>query len=588
MSKPKQFSSDEAKRIGDTLSIDWSHVDLEQFRMSLFVEREHGTKDPETNVTMEPQLKKWSAKIVETRAGSAAATTEPRCRVQRWWRLIAGILALTLMTPVAGPAAGQVSNALILPSLKTAWSAGPDVKPVSSTSVSPTLEADWGTGYRKSYLIPALEIPTFLWLLNRYDRYHYGDDVYGTDWNTGWDHVIHGPWKLDTDPFGMNMFMHPYMGSINYGFARSAGLNFWESLGYTFAASYAWETFGETGPPSTNDQIMTSFGGSFLGEALFRMASLVLDDGKPGFWQELGAFALSPSTGVNRLAFGNRFKAVWVSNDPAIFTRLLLGASLESHVTDQGIGSTIVGAQATADFAMAYGLPGKPNYSYKRPFDYFHFEFSAVAGNGNSFENILTRGLLYGTKYSAGDAYRGVWGLYGSYDYISPQVFRVSTTALSVGTTAQWWLSRAVALQYSALGGIGYGAAGTIRAVGSLAEGVRDYHFGAVPQGLLTFRFIFGEAAMFDMTAREYYVSGVASDNSNGAERIFRGNASFTVRVYGRHGIGIQFVESRRDAYYGTLPDRHQTIETVSIAYNYLGDIKFGAVDWRDLYAGSR
>ena len=51
MSKSKQFSLDETKRFGDFLSIDWSHVDLEQFRMGLFVELEHGTKDPETNVT---------------------------------------------------------------------------------------------------------------------------------------------------------------------------------------------------------------------------------------------------------------------------------------------------------------------------------------------------------------------------------------------------------------------------------------------------------------------------------------------------------------------------------------------------------
>ena len=51
MNTPKQFSSDEAKRIGDSLSIDWNHVDLEQFRMGLFVELEHGTRDPETNVT---------------------------------------------------------------------------------------------------------------------------------------------------------------------------------------------------------------------------------------------------------------------------------------------------------------------------------------------------------------------------------------------------------------------------------------------------------------------------------------------------------------------------------------------------------
>ncbi len=461
------------------------------------------------------------------------------------------------------------------------------MEPVSAAPVSPALEADWGTGYRKSYLIPALEIPTFLWLLNRYDRAVYGNDVYGTDWNSGWHHVVHGPWKLDTDPFGMNMLLHPYLGSINYGFARSAGLDFWESFGYTFAASYVWETYGETGPPSTNDQIMTSFGGSFLGEALFRMASLVLEDGKPGYWQELGAAGLSPPTGLNRLAFGNRFKAVWVSNDPAIFSRLRLGASLSSHVTDRGIGSTLVGTQAMADFSMAYGLPGKPDYSYKRPFDYFDFEFTGVGSRGNPFENIMTRGLLCGKKYSAGEAYRGVWGLYGSYDYLSPQIIRVSSTALSVGTTAQWWLSRAVALQYSALGGVGYGASGTIRGVGNLTEGSRDYHFGSIPQGLLALRFIFGEAAMLDLTARGYYVSGVASDNGHRSERILRGSASFTVRVYGRHGIGIQYVESHRDAYFETLPDRHQTIGTFSIAYNYLGDINF-AVEWRDLYADHR
>ncbi len=51
MSGPKQFSPDEARRIGDSLSVDWGQVDLEQFRMGLLVELEHGTRDPETNVT---------------------------------------------------------------------------------------------------------------------------------------------------------------------------------------------------------------------------------------------------------------------------------------------------------------------------------------------------------------------------------------------------------------------------------------------------------------------------------------------------------------------------------------------------------
>ena len=51
MAAKRQMSTDEAKQIGDSLGIDWSKVDLEQFRMGLLVEFEHGARDPETNVT---------------------------------------------------------------------------------------------------------------------------------------------------------------------------------------------------------------------------------------------------------------------------------------------------------------------------------------------------------------------------------------------------------------------------------------------------------------------------------------------------------------------------------------------------------
>jgi hypothetical protein len=51
MSAGRKFSTEEAKRIGNELGIDWSQLDLEEFRMGLEVELEHGTRDPETNVT---------------------------------------------------------------------------------------------------------------------------------------------------------------------------------------------------------------------------------------------------------------------------------------------------------------------------------------------------------------------------------------------------------------------------------------------------------------------------------------------------------------------------------------------------------
>lgn len=51
MTAAKHFSSEEAKRIGDTLGITWKEFDVEQFRTGLDVELEHGRRDPATNVT---------------------------------------------------------------------------------------------------------------------------------------------------------------------------------------------------------------------------------------------------------------------------------------------------------------------------------------------------------------------------------------------------------------------------------------------------------------------------------------------------------------------------------------------------------
>ena len=49
----KEFTEEEARVIGQRIGVDWSagDVDLEQFRVGLAIELEHGTQDPATNVT---------------------------------------------------------------------------------------------------------------------------------------------------------------------------------------------------------------------------------------------------------------------------------------------------------------------------------------------------------------------------------------------------------------------------------------------------------------------------------------------------------------------------------------------------------
>lgn len=47
----RQFTENEARAIGQQAGIDFNKVDVEQFRMGLSIELEHGAHDPETNVT---------------------------------------------------------------------------------------------------------------------------------------------------------------------------------------------------------------------------------------------------------------------------------------------------------------------------------------------------------------------------------------------------------------------------------------------------------------------------------------------------------------------------------------------------------
>ncbi len=433
---------------------------------------------------------------------------------------------------------------------------------------------------RKSYLIPELEIPLFIIALNRFDLLAYDRATYGVSWRNFRTHLLHGPWVVDQDQFAVNQIGHPYQGSMYYGFARSAGLNYWESWVHSNAGSVIWELAGENTDPSINDQVASGTAGSFIGEALFRLSNLVLEEGgpEPSRWRKLAAAAISPPTELNRLVFGSRFGPVLESRHPALESRLQLG--LGSNVTRDAPGSTADLARfpGYGDFELTYGLPGKPGYRYLRPFDYFNIEVNSVIENGHQYDGGMIRGLLFGTDYEVGDNYRGIWGLYGSYDYMAPQVYRLSTTAASVGTTGQWWLSRHIALQESALAGLGFGAAGTIQINGD----EKDFHYGLTPEQLLSMRLLFGSRVMLDSTVRNYYVTGIGASKANGTETIQQVNTSIALRLYGHHAIALGFLLAHRDARYDTLASRRQLIQTVTLTYNWLGHPHFGAIDWRN------
>jgi hypothetical protein len=297
--------------------------------------------------------------------------------------------------------------------------------------------------------------------------------------------------------------------------------------------------------------------------------------GMTPFWRNIAATAIDPASGFNRMAFGDRYGAVFSSHEAAYFSQLGFGYS---GSVKRDLGSSTADFkrnEAQLNFSIDYGLPGRKGYEYTRPFDYFNFQTTASSANG--VENVMTRGLLSAMSYEAGPDYRGVWGIYGSYDYIAPQTFRISSTAVSLGTTGQWWLGPSLSLQGTFMLGLGYAAVGTTHG----AVGERDYNYGVAPQTLLALRLTKDDTASFDLTAREYFVSSVASGTNGGHDNIVRADAALTFRIDKQQAISFKVLGNRRDAVFANPGTQRQTQVTVGVFYTLLGQDRFGTVDWR-------
>ena len=56
MGAKREFTTEEARQIGERMGINWDEYDVEEFRMGLAVELEHGLHDGQTNVTDDDEL----------------------------------------------------------------------------------------------------------------------------------------------------------------------------------------------------------------------------------------------------------------------------------------------------------------------------------------------------------------------------------------------------------------------------------------------------------------------------------------------------------------------------------------------------
>ena len=98
---------------------------------------------------------------------------------------------------------------------------------------------------------------------------------------------------------------------------------------------------------------------------------------------------------------------------------------------------------------------------------------------------------------------------------------------------------------------------------------------------MISLRLTHDDTVSFELTAREYFVSNVASGTTGGHDNIIRGDAALTLRLAKQQAVTFKIDGNRRDAAFTGTGSQRQTSVAIGVFYTLLGQDRFGTVDWR-------
>jgi hypothetical protein len=250
------------------------------------------------------------------------------------------------------------------------------------------------------------------------------------DWaNVGtqsWWENLRGGFTWDDDVFGANQLAHPYHGSLYFNAARSAGYDFWASTPYVAAGTLSWELFTENVRPSLNDVINTTLGGIALGEAAYRMSSLLTSKGT-AFGREMGAFVVSPVAQTQAFLHGRESRVERA--------RLLLPESSAAGVAvgqRRGTGASqpgMAGSRAFVGLTVQYGSAFGERA--RRPYDAFEFSLHLSPEEHVVLTHLAVSGLLSRRDLVRAPRSQLYLALFQHYDYDDLPVSKASSQSLS-------------------------------------------------------------------------------------------------------------------------------------------------------------
>ena len=379
---------------------------------------------------------------------------------------------------------------------------------------------------------------------------------------TTWRNNLSYPWQWDDNMFQNNQFAHPFQGSLYYNAARTNGYGFWESAPWPFAGSLMWELFFEAWAPAPNDFVNTSLGGVILGETLFRLSRLPLDNTARGggrVWREVVSGLLNPISGLNRLVRGETGA---VSANPSwwrpamMFGVLDLGYRQTTELTGDGqlSGET---SQWDATFALSYGDPVRD--LGRAPFSHFAIRAEVAGPSETGFLSELTaRGSLGAWRLGESGRHQAAVSL--EYDYFNNPAFVYGGQSIQLGLVsaigapgAEWWGQASFLFNGVILGA-------TQSDYYSALEG-RDYDYGPGLGTVLDARVLYRnriQASAHYLGLWLYAIDGAESSHYQAALQL-----ELRYWMSRKLGVGVSYTGYTRRSDYRAHPDGSESAEFI-------------------------
>lgn len=380
---------------------------------------------------------------------------------------------------------------------------------------------------------------------------HIGPDVWWTNFEN--------PWQWDNNKFLNNQFSHPYHGQLYFNAGRSNGYDFWHSTLFAFGGSLMWEIGFEGWAPSPNDWYNTSLGGITLGEMLYRVSTLTLDNtatGSERTFREIGAALLNPVGGFNRLIEGRMND---VSANPPEWRPSRIWGTLDLGYRRTAARADLDDKEGGADqtdlrFVLYYG--DQVDDLVRKPFSAFMVEAALISKNtiearGSALGQLYARGNLGGWELSRSERTQHTLAAFMSYEYSNSPAYEFGGQVLQMGLVSRFGEPRGFRIVTEALGQ--FAPISALRSDHFTTEEGRDYDYGPGFGAHLYGRAVWSEKGMISLMGRVLYTPIVSGFNGDHFQSQFTAESRFYPR--GRLGLGASYTFVHRSSHYNDFAD---------------------------------